>query len=486
MNKIFTLMLLCATVLFASCKDDDDPAPVAVSSVSLNKATLSIVAGTTETLTATIAPDNAADKAVSWQSSNTAAATVNEDGVVTAVAAGTTTITVTTHDGAKTDVCAVTVTNAPVAVTDVTLNKTILSLGIGDTETLAATVAPADATNPSVAWSTSDAAVATVADGVVTAVAAGTATITVTTTDGNKTAVCAVTVSDAPKLLMLGAKNEKFAFYDGTEIKYISGAPQVYKGILSSVELDGSIYGLLSTNNIMVKDDAVYTGDKVPQGASSINKLFAAGGSLYACGKGTDGKLACWKDGQRVVSVDINASFAKFCVLGSDIFSTCSIYDAENRINTYYVYKNNVSIFSTTSMSVVDILVNDGKVYVVLRDDKYYGYVYDGTTMTPDASADWKPIILWGCSGNTIYFVENDDAKRNVYKGTAWDTSQSKIEAPAGASLIMSSVVVQGDDVYTYGRYKMTGTDIFEGYGWKNGKDPFRLPMDTVNYVFHK
>ena len=86
---------------------------------------------------------------------------------------------------------------ATVAVTGVTLNKTTLSLEKGASETLTATVAPDNATNKAVTWSTSDANVATVSkEGKVTARGAGTATITVKTTDGEKTATCAVTVTE--------------------------------------------------------------------------------------------------------------------------------------------------------------------------------------------------------------------------------------------------------------------------------------------------
>lgn len=84
-----------------------------------------------------------------------------------------------------------------VAVTGVTLNKTELPLNVGATETLTATVAPENATNKGVTWTTDKADVATVADGVVTAVAEGTATITATTTDGSFTANCTVTVTAA-------------------------------------------------------------------------------------------------------------------------------------------------------------------------------------------------------------------------------------------------------------------------------------------------
>jgi uncharacterized protein (TIGR02145 family) len=84
-----------------------------------------------------------------------------------------------------------------IAVTGVTLNKTATMLTEGGNETLTATVAPTDATNANVAWTSSSTAVATVTGGTVTAVSMGTATITVITVDGNKTATCTVTVKVA-------------------------------------------------------------------------------------------------------------------------------------------------------------------------------------------------------------------------------------------------------------------------------------------------
>lgn len=177
------------------------PDPVSVTGVSLNKNATTIAIGANETLTATITPANADNQAITWSSNNTAVASVDQTGKVTGVSAGTATITVTTQDGNKTAACTVTVPDPsadPVAVTGVSLNKTSTSLTVGATETLTATVAPANATNQAVTWSSNNTAVASVdQNGKVTAVAAGTATITVTTQDGNKTATCTVTVSAA-------------------------------------------------------------------------------------------------------------------------------------------------------------------------------------------------------------------------------------------------------------------------------------------------
>lgn len=169
-----------------------------VTSVSLNKDSLTLDVGESSTLTATITPDNASNKSINWESSNTGVATVDTSGKVTAVAQGTTTITATAADGSgKSAECSVMVNAAAnVPVESVSLDKTNLELTEGGTETLTATITPDNATNKNVTWESSNTSVATVdADGKVTAVDAGTATITVTTVDGGFTDTCTVTVN---------------------------------------------------------------------------------------------------------------------------------------------------------------------------------------------------------------------------------------------------------------------------------------------------
>lgn len=173
----------------------DEQTDVPVTGVSLNTSTLNLIEGGTDTLTATVEPNNATNRNVTWSSDNPSVATVN-NGVVSAVSEGTATITVTAQgDSTKSASCTVTVTAAAVPVTGVTLNKTSTSLYVGNTETLTATVAPDNATDKTVTWTSSNPSVATVENGVVSAVAPGTAVITVTTADGTKTATCTVTVT---------------------------------------------------------------------------------------------------------------------------------------------------------------------------------------------------------------------------------------------------------------------------------------------------
>ncbi len=166
---------------------------VQVSGVTLNPTTLALVSENTVVLTATVALANAANKKVTWASSNTSVATVN-NGVVTALDPGTATITVTTAYGGYTATCEVRVT--PIGVTGVTLNPTTLALVTENTAVLTATVAPANAANKKVTWTGSKPAIATVDNnGKVTALSVGTTTITVKTEDGGKTATCEVTVT---------------------------------------------------------------------------------------------------------------------------------------------------------------------------------------------------------------------------------------------------------------------------------------------------
>ena len=155
--------------------------------VTLDQTELTLTAGKTASLKATVQPENTTDTIV-WSSSKEEVATV-ENGMVTAKAAGETVITATC--GTVKAECAVTVT-PPVMASAVTLDKTELNLYTGDTAALTAAIQPENTTDPTIAWTTTDAEVASVQNGVVTAGKTGTATITASC--GEAKAQCAVTV----------------------------------------------------------------------------------------------------------------------------------------------------------------------------------------------------------------------------------------------------------------------------------------------------
>ena len=167
---------------------------IAVTSVELDADEMTLTVGDEGQLQATVAPEDATDADVDWSSSDVSVATVDGAGNVTAVAEGTATITAKAGDKAAT--CTVTVKAATIAVTSVELDADEMTLKVGDEGQLQATVAPENAANKSVTWSSSNESVATVEqNGKISAVGVGEATITVTTTDGGKTATCKVIVN---------------------------------------------------------------------------------------------------------------------------------------------------------------------------------------------------------------------------------------------------------------------------------------------------
>ena len=175
----------------ATCEVTVSAKVIPVTGISFEQASVSIPMGETANLIATVSPSDAPDRTVSWSSSNASVASVSS-GVVKAVSEGN--ATVTASCGGKSATCAVTVQKKTIPVSSVTLKPTSLTLIQGESATLTLTVAPADATEQTVTWNSSNPSIVTVADGKVTAVREGTATISASC--GGKSAECAVTVSN--------------------------------------------------------------------------------------------------------------------------------------------------------------------------------------------------------------------------------------------------------------------------------------------------
>lgn len=182
----------CAGGKTASCKVTVTDKVIPVTSITLNKTNLSLEKGQSETLVATVKPDDATDKTVSWSSSDNAIATVDQNGKVTANKGGTAIIKASS--GSVTASCTVTVS---VPVQSITINYTYIGIIVGETFNLIATVNPEDADEKTVTWSSSNTAIASVdGNGTVEGVSVGTATIYAKA--GQKSASCQVTVSAQP------------------------------------------------------------------------------------------------------------------------------------------------------------------------------------------------------------------------------------------------------------------------------------------------
>ncbi len=180
------------------------PPPPVVTTVTVAPTSASVVAGATTTLVATVKDQNGnvmTGQTVTWSTDNATAATVNSSGVVTGVAAGSATITATSSGKAGTS--SVTVTAVSPVVTTVTVAPTSASIVAGATTTLQATVKDQNGnvmTGQTVIWSTGNPVAATVnSTGVVTGVAAGSATITATSS--GKTGTSSITVTAVPPVV---------------------------------------------------------------------------------------------------------------------------------------------------------------------------------------------------------------------------------------------------------------------------------------------
>lgn len=179
----------------------EEPEEIGVSGITINTGELTVEVGSTEKLTAEVEPFDAVNRNVIWASGDSSIAEVDGEGNVTGRKTGTTVVKVTTEDGGFTAECSITVkekeaeVTETIAATGVKLKPSELILKIGETDKVQAVIAPVDASNTHVTWTTKDKSVAEVdEEGNVTAKAEGTTVISAKTEDGGYTAACKVTV----------------------------------------------------------------------------------------------------------------------------------------------------------------------------------------------------------------------------------------------------------------------------------------------------
>jgi uncharacterized protein YjdB len=293
MNKTVKTLLLSIMLmaLFSGCGVEfwhPDYVPstgggrVSVTGVTLNKTAVSLNVGGMETLSVYISPSNATNQSVTWRSSNTSVAEISS-GNVYGVSDGSATITVTTADGNKTASCTVTVSSGGggnVSVIGVSLDKTTSSITIGGTYTLTATVAPANATNKNVTWSSSNTAVATVSsNGLVSGVSAGSATITVTTSDGGYTASCYVNVNSGGggNVSVIGVSLNK------TAVSLSVGGSETLAAVVMPDNATNKNVSWRSSNTAVatVSSSGVVSG--VSAGSATITVTTVDGGKTATC-----------------------------------------------------------------------------------------------------------------------------------------------------------------------------------------------------------
>ena len=207
---------------------------ISVTGISINKTSTTIVVGGTEQLSAIVSPTDASNKGVIWSSNNTSIASVN-NGLVTAKAEGSATITAKTSDGGFSATCTVEVSAKSVSVESVSLDHTSYEMEQSTQMILTATINPSNATNQNLNWESSNEEVLTVKDGVVNALREGEATVTVTTEDGNYKATCTFKVNAMSDYYVLEKANN--TTHDSWELSSLLGAQYFVLDGAKSIEL---------------------------------------------------------------------------------------------------------------------------------------------------------------------------------------------------------------------------------------------------------
>ena len=244
-----------------------------VTGIKLSEKSLVVSAGETKKLTATVTPDNATDKSVTWTSSDEKVATVSKDGSVKGVAGGKCTITAKTNSGGKTATCSVSVTQG---VSGIHFEKERETMYESETLTLEPVITPITATDTKVTWKSSDTKVANVnASGVVTARAAGTAIITATTADGGFSDSVTITVTKRVPVTGIYIPYNKISLQAGNT--YTISA-QIYPSNASNRNI------LWESSDTSVA--AVFKGGEVSAngpGTATITATTEDGGFSYRC-----------------------------------------------------------------------------------------------------------------------------------------------------------------------------------------------------------
>lgn len=402
-----------------------------VESVELNKTSTRLSIGSSEQLIATVKPENATDKNVVWSSDNEDVATVDATGNVTAIGEGNTNITVTTQDGVKTAQCSVEVYKET-GVIGVTLNKESINLGIQKSYQLKASINPETADNKNLTWSSdSPKEVAVDQDGLVTATTSSTtqAVITVTTEDGNKTAMCNVNVYEKANTPIwkedfetyeTGSTSSVFKRYNGNGTLTVEDNKEQSKVLkLDSPTVGGS--SLLANKSLNPQEGIVSVSAKINSQQTNAAPYFII----------TDNN----KKFAVQIQFDVNGNIA----INEGTLQNIQPYDA----NKWYDVKVIFNTYSKTFDLYIDGVLkesnhnfrnsvnNIGQIVVGVAGVSAGKVLFDDIKVENIIQAEVSDIILnqesleleTGEISNLVATVEPDDASQNV----TWTSNNEEV-----------------------------------------------------------
>ena len=387
--------------------------------VSLNETSLSIDRRlhSTVTLTATVAPANATNKAVTWTTSDNAVATVS-DGVVTLLKAGNATIAATTVSGGHTATCSITVTDTTPVVTSVTLNKTEAEIDVSRANQVQLTATVNGTNNPpsAVTWESSNESFATVSNtGLVTAVAPGNVTITATSVyDNTKSASCTVTVIDSS----IGVDTLTYSSVGVTEGTYTSWTNKTFTteavyagnsaGGKSSIQLRS---GTTSGSDVHSGIVTTTSGGNAKKVEISWHNDSDSGRTVTVYGKNT-----AYSDAN-----DLYDASTRGTSLGT-ISKTSTSLDIEGdyayigiRSTSNAIYINQIDItwnVDANRVSPTDVSLDIGSKTIGMSETFKLTATFTPANVT-------NPAVTWTSSDDTVAIVDSEGNVTGIAPGTA-------------------------------------------------------------------
>lgn len=396
MKKSLFLAVL-ALIGLVACNEE---MPVKVTEVELDVTTLQLTVGDTHQLTVEIKPENADDTKIVWATSDGSVATVAE-GLVSAVAPGQVTVTATAGDVSAS--CSVEVVPQKVNVTSVTLDVVESTLVVGATLQLNAVVEPEDATDKTVKWSSTEESVATVADGLVTALAAGETTV-IAEADGMFT-TCAITVIEP-------ASVGGYYYSDGTY----------------SSDLDSSkkVIGIIFWTGDPTATDPTLKKEKPDCNHGLVMALDEISGQFFQRN---------YVSYQSTVSAWVESEGLDYQTLQSGIESNDPIQEVNGYNNTKAIEAFNADVanlsWPITAMEAIQS--------------------YRTSVPAPDSSSDWylpsfKELLL-------IAAGDSDELATDIYEYNQYTEFNTQLSAIGGTQILedyMSSTETAGDPAKIY------------------------------------
>ena len=386
-----------------------------VTSVTLTPTTITITPGQTTQITPAILPANALNDSLNWTSSNTSVAIVNQYGNLTAISIGTATITATTTDGSSISATSL-IQVSPVLISSITITPPSLSIPVGGTGTITTSILPANATNTTVNWTSSNVAVATVTmNGLVTGVSAGTATITATANDGSGViGTSTVSVSSSP-VTSITISPSSFNLAIG----------EIYTLITTITPQTAAGTPILWTSNnpaiATVNQNGIVTG--IAAGTAEIRATANDGSGIYSNATVTVSE-------QLVTSISFPYSILDVYI-GTPLLATPNIYPA-NATNKQLSWTSSNSGIATVDQNGNITGINNGTATITATTTdgtnitgSFYTNILTGTAAVSGISiADASKIIYLGQNAAIPYTILPIDAAN---KNVTWTSSVDSV-----------------------------------------------------------